>query len=70
MAWLAAQEQAQPAVEHEEAPYPPGGRSGRFYDHLGDELAGDGLYRLNHPGQVLNKLRRLFTTLRVRKARS
>ncbi|UPU27060.1 tRNA (cytosine(32)/uridine(32)-2'-O)-methyltransferase TrmJ [Klebsiella pneumoniae] len=48
MAWLAAQEQAQPAVEHEEAPYP---------------LA-TGFIRPNHPGQVMNKLRRLFTRAR------
>lgn len=69
MAWLAAQEQAQPAVEHEEAPYPLVDDLERFYDHLEQTLLATGFIRPNHPGQVMNKLRRLFTRAR-RKAGS
>ena len=61
---LAAQEQAQPAVEHEEAPYPLVDDLERFYDHLEQTLLATGFIRLNHPGQVMNKLRRLFTRAR------
>ena len=64
MAWLAAQEQAQPAVEHEEAPYPLVDDLERFYDHLEQTLLATGFIRPNHPGQVMNKLRRLFTRAR------
>ena len=58
---LAAQEQAQPSVEHEEAPYPLVDDLERFYDHLEQTLLATGFIRPNHPGQVMNKLRRLFT---------
>ncbi len=61
---LAAQEQAQPAVEHEEAPYPLVDDLERFYDHLEQTLLATGFIRPNHPGQVMNKLRRLFTRAR------
>ncbi len=44
MAWLAAQEQAQPAVEREEAPYPLVDDLERFYDHRRADAAGDRLY--------------------------
>lgn len=64
MAPLAAQEQAQPAVEHEEAPYPLVDDLERFYDHLEQTLLATGFIRPNHPGQVMNKLRRLFTRAR------
>ncbi|MEJ1015174.1 tRNA (cytosine(32)/uridine(32)-2'-O)-methyltransferase TrmJ [Klebsiella pneumoniae] len=61
---MAVQEQAQPAVEHEEAPYPLVDDLERFYDHLEQTLLATGFIRPNHPGQVMNKLRRLFTRAR------
>lgn len=64
MAWLATQEQAQPAVEHEETPYPLVDDLERFYYHLEQTLLATGFIRPNHPGQVMNKLRRLFTRAR------
>lgn len=36
----------------------------RFYDHLEQTLLATGFIRPNHPGQVMNKLRRLFTRAR------
>ncbi|WP_024553767.1 tRNA (cytosine(32)/uridine(32)-2'-O)-methyltransferase TrmJ [Franconibacter helveticus 513] len=62
MAWLATQEQA--AAEHEETPYPLVDDLERFYGHLEQVLLQTGFIRANHPGQVMNKLRRLFTRAR------
>lgn len=62
MAWLATQEHA--AVEHEETPYPLVDDLERFYGHLEQVLLKTGFIRANHPGQVMNKLRRLFTRAR------
>ncbi|HBI08609.1 MAG TPA: tRNA (cytosine(32)/uridine(32)-2'-O)-methyltransferase TrmJ [Franconibacter pulveris] len=62
MAWLATQENA--AVEHEETPYPLVDDLERFYGHLEQVLLKTGFIRANHPGQVMNKLRRLFTRAR------
>ncbi|MDU6925922.1 tRNA (cytosine(32)/uridine(32)-2'-O)-methyltransferase TrmJ [Franconibacter helveticus] len=62
MAWLATQEQA--AAEHEETPYPLVDDLERFYSHLEQVLLQTGFIRANHPGQVMNKLRRLFTRAR------
>ncbi|HAZ53700.1 MAG TPA: tRNA (cytosine(32)/uridine(32)-2'-O)-methyltransferase TrmJ [Franconibacter helveticus] len=62
MAWLATQEQA--AAEHEETPYPLVDDLERFYGHLEQVLLQTGFIRANHPGQVMNKLRRLSTRAR------
>ncbi|WP_049292078.1 tRNA (cytosine(32)/uridine(32)-2'-O)-methyltransferase TrmJ [Franconibacter helveticus] len=62
MAWLATQQQA--AAEHEETPYPLVDDLERFYGHLEQVLLQTGFIRANHPGQVMNKLRRLFTRAR------
>lgn len=62
MAWLATQENA--AAEHEETPYPLVDDLERFYGHLEQVLLKTGFIRANHPGQVMNKLRRLFTRAR------
>ncbi len=35
-----------------------------FYGHLEQTLLATGFIRENHPGQVMNKLRRLFTRAR------
>ncbi|WP_110876896.1 tRNA (cytosine(32)/uridine(32)-2'-O)-methyltransferase TrmJ [Franconibacter helveticus] len=61
MACLATQQQA---AEHEETPYPLVDDLERFYGHLEQVLLQTGFIRANHPGQVMNKLRRLFTRAR------
>jgi tRNA (cytidine32/uridine32-2'-O)-methyltransferase len=63
MAWLATQENGQKA-EPEEAPYPLVDDLERFYGHLEKTLLSTGFIRADHPGQVMNKLRRLFTRAR------
>lgn len=63
MAWLAKQEAAEPAAEPE-APYPLVDDLERFYGHLEQILLNTGFIRENHPGQVMNRLRRLFTRAR------
>ena len=64
MAWLATQQQDAPAVDHDETPYPLVDDLERFYGHLEQTLISTGFIRANHPGQVMNKLRRLFTRAR------
>ncbi len=71
MAWLATQENGEQVtqengeqVEHEETPYPLVDDLERFYGHLEQTLLATGFIRENHPGQVMNKLRRLFTRAR------
>lgn len=63
MAWLAKQEAAEPTAEPE-APYPLVDDLERFYGHLEQILLNTGFIRENHPGQVMNRLRRLFTRAR------
>ena len=48
----------------EETPYPLVDDLERFYGHLEQTLLATGFIRENHPGQVMNKLRRLFTRAR------
>ncbi|WP_072569352.1 tRNA (cytosine(32)/uridine(32)-2'-O)-methyltransferase TrmJ [Enterobacter sp. SA187] len=62
MAWLATQESSD--VQPEEIPYPLVDDLERFYGHLEQTLLTTGFIRENHPGQVMNKLRRLFTRAR------
>ncbi|MGK9173307.1 tRNA (cytosine(32)/uridine(32)-2'-O)-methyltransferase TrmJ [Yokenella regensburgei] len=65
MAWLATQEESNAALQtEEEAPYPLVDDLERFYGHLEKTLLSTGFIRENHPGQVMNKLRRLFTRAR------
>ena len=64
MAWLATQESNEPKVEHEETPYPLVDDLERFYGHLEQTLLSTGFIRENHPGQVMSRLRRLFTRAR------
>ncbi len=61
--WLATQENGE-QVEHEKTPYPLVDDLERFYGHLEQTLLATGFIRENHPGQVMNKLRRLFTRAR------
>ena len=64
MAWLATQKSNEPKVEHEETPYPLVDDLERFYGHLEQTLLSTGFIRENHPGQVMSRLRRLFTRAR------
>ena len=62
MAWLATQEkQVEPK---EETAYPLVDDLERFYGHLEQTLLSTGFIREGHPGQVMNKLRRMFTRAR------
>lgn len=67
IAWLAAQEATQPTgteAEAEVQPYPLVDDLERFYSHLEQMLIDSGFIRQSHPGQVMNKIRRLFTRAR------
>lgn len=64
MAWLAAEQQQTAHAENEDAPYPLVDDLARFYAHLEQVLLNTGFIRANHPGLVMNKLRRLFTRAR------
>ncbi len=65
MAWLATQEQEKRDIAApEETPYPLVDDLERFYGHLEQTLLATGFIRESHPGQVMNKLRRLFTRAR------
>ena len=50
--------------DHSPSPYPLVDDLERFYEHLEQVLLTTGFIRANHPGQVMNKLRRLFTRAR------
>jgi len=63
MAWLATQEKETYAAP-EETPYPLVDDLERFYGHLEQTLLATGFIRAGHPGQVMNRLRRLFTRAR------
>ncbi|EOC1347238.1 tRNA (cytosine(32)/uridine(32)-2'-O)-methyltransferase TrmJ [Cronobacter turicensis] len=64
MAWLATQDAQAPVHVEEETPYPLVDDLERFYGHLEQVLLSTGFIRASHPGQVMNKLRRLFTRAR------
>jgi tRNA (cytidine32/uridine32-2'-O)-methyltransferase len=64
VAHLALLEAAKPQVEYEESPYPLVDDLERFYQHLEHTLLETGFIRQAHPGQVMSKLRRLFTRAR------
>lgn len=64
VAHLALLEAAKPQVEYEESPYPLVDDLERFYQHLEQTLLETGFIRQAHPGQVMSKLRRLFTRAR------
>jgi tRNA (cytidine32/uridine32-2'-O)-methyltransferase len=64
VAYLALQEAGKPQVEYQETPYPLVDDLERFYQHLEQTLLQTGFIRQSHPGQVMSKLRRLFTRAR------
>ncbi len=51
-------------VHEEDSPYPLADELERFYQHLEQVLIRTGFIRAAHPGQVMNKLRRLFVRAR------
>lgn len=59
LAWLALQRTD--TKSYEENPYPLTEDLARFYQHLEQVLLDVGFIRQAHPGQVMNKLRRMFT---------
>ncbi|PLV55305.1 tRNA (cytosine(32)/uridine(32)-2'-O)-methyltransferase TrmJ [Erwinia sp. E602] len=63
MAWLQAQEGEQVAAA-EESPYPLVDDLERFYQHMEKMMLASGFIRENAPGQVMSKMRRLFTRAR------
>jgi tRNA (cytidine32/uridine32-2'-O)-methyltransferase len=65
MAWLASQEKGESAAPQEDdVAYPLVDDLERFYGHLEQTLLSTGFIRAGHPGQVMNKLRRMFTRAR------
>lgn len=65
MAHLSAQEQPKkaPSSDHE-VEYPAVEDMERFYQHLEQVLNESGFIRKAHPGQIMNRLRRLYTRAR------
>ncbi len=64
MAWLQAQSAQTPAPVYAESPYPLVDDLERFYQHLENMMLDSGFVRKDQPGQVMSKLRRLFTRAR------
>jgi len=64
MAWLQSQEQASPPPKFEESPYPLVDDLERFYQHMEQMMLNSGFIREANPGQVMSKLRRLYTRAR------
>ncbi|MBV4367953.1 tRNA (cytosine(32)/uridine(32)-2'-O)-methyltransferase TrmJ [Erwinia sp. BNK-24-b] len=62
MAWLQSQESSQP--EYEESPYPLVDDLERFYQHMEQMMVRSGFIREGNPGQVMSKMRRLYTRAR------
>ncbi|WLS79962.1 tRNA (cytosine(32)/uridine(32)-2'-O)-methyltransferase TrmJ [Erwinia pyri] len=62
MAYLQSQETAQP--EYQESPYPLVDDLERFYQHMEKMMIGSGFIREGSPGQVMSKMRRLYTRAR------
>lgn len=63
MAYL-AQQHAEPIVQ-QEPDYPKNDDIERFYCHLEQTLLQTGFINPNHPGQIMGRLRRLFTRARI-----
>ncbi|WGL97499.1 tRNA (cytosine(32)/uridine(32)-2'-O)-methyltransferase TrmJ [Arsenophonus sp. aPb] len=61
MAYLAINEKKSSVDNEDKVQYPPIEDIERFYIHLEAVLNASGFIRKRHPGQIMNKLRRLFT---------
>ncbi|WP_075181509.1 tRNA (cytosine(32)/uridine(32)-2'-O)-methyltransferase TrmJ [Pantoea sp. 1.19] len=64
MAWLAGQATQGDKPVYTESPYPLVDDLERFYQHLEQMMVDSGFIRQANPGQVMSKLRRLFTRAR------
>ncbi|WP_313655444.1 tRNA (cytosine(32)/uridine(32)-2'-O)-methyltransferase TrmJ [Pantoea sp.] len=64
MAWLQSQAQATSQPKYDESPYPLVDDLERFYQHLEQMMLNSGFIREANPGQVMSKLRRLYTRAR------
>lgn len=65
MAWLERQQaNLLPAADNSHTDYPLADDLERFYQHLQQVLLDTGFIRPSHPGQIMNKLRRLFNRAR------
>ncbi len=64
MAHLSAQEQPETLSSDHEVEYPAVEDMERFYQHLEQILNESGFIRKAHPGQIMNRLRRLYTRAR------
>lgn len=62
MAFLQSQETTQP--DYEESPYPLVDDLERFYQHMEQMMVRSGFIREGNPGQVMSKMRRLYTRAR------
>lgn len=62
MAFLQSQENTPP--EYEESPYPLVDDLERFYQHMEQMMVKSGFIREGNPGQVMSKMRRLYTRAR------
>ncbi|MCT4707184.1 tRNA (cytosine(32)/uridine(32)-2'-O)-methyltransferase TrmJ [Enterobacteriaceae bacterium H11S18] len=62
IAWLDSQEKDEPEAEVVE--YPLVDDLERFYGHLEQVMQNTGFIKPNHPGQVMSRLRRMFTRAR------
>ena len=63
MAFLQSQEQ-QVERSHDESPYPLVDDLERFYQHMEQMMVKSGFIREGNPGQVMSKMRRLYTRAR------
>lgn len=64
MAWFEQANSAAGRTSDELPEYPRGDDLERFYQHLEESLTHSGFIVRQHPGQVMNKLRRLFNRAR------
>ncbi|MGE9552320.1 tRNA (cytosine(32)/uridine(32)-2'-O)-methyltransferase TrmJ [Erwinia amylovora] len=64
MAFLQSQESEQPQPSGEESPYPLVDDLERFYQHMEQMMINSGFIREGNPGQVISKMRRLYTRAR------
>ncbi|HKM96894.1 MAG TPA: tRNA (cytosine(32)/uridine(32)-2'-O)-methyltransferase TrmJ [Buttiauxella sp.] len=65
IAWLATQEESkETTVVEDQTQYPSVDDLERFYGHLEQVLLKTGFIRTSHPGQIMSKLRRLYTRAR------
>lgn len=64
MAWLQAQETQTSKPQYDASPYPLVDDLERFYLHMQNMMLESGFIREANPGQVMSKLRRLYTRAR------